>query len=328
MRRKLGKQDRKGEWMDWITVVPARRLKVEEITKFITHYRANLTYTNEYGHVIEPVIVLDTANSMLALENENDNSEVGKFVGAVKTAMGCGNVLIVGHLTKALKRAELDAAFRGASAWEADAHGTAVLFRDEKAGCTVMATIKRRFQAKFTELHFTFQTETQIVENELEGEREELTIGYCTMEPGEIGKRQEKAEAKEESETQKIMGAAVNILQMSKFLPDDEQFMSPSKLVKDARKVVTSKDTNGKVLSGLIATLRDDDRFLTVRVTPEERVAYKLNNKFSERVVLKNSVHGVTDVPMASQTTTPSTEPTAEKLSSDEIIRRFFGGQS
>lgn len=112
-----------------------------------------------------PLLILDTANATLDLENENDNSEVGAFINGLKQTiytMLSTPIFLITHLNKQISRQESDAMARGASAFTGDVTGTAVVFTDED-GTRYMRLIKRRYEPTFDEISFTTDTFTQPV---------------------------------------------------------------------------------------------------------------------------------------------------------------------
>jgi len=140
-------------------VLEAKRLSTKELAKKLKSMAPTLSYELPNGFVSHPQFVLDTANANVDLEDENNNSEVGKMVSALKLAHV--NVTIVGHVAKGLTKIDLDdlgkaGAFRGAGAWEGDSNATYVLGKVEDMIDTpyVMKISKKRFHPHFTEVNF------------------------------------------------------------------------------------------------------------------------------------------------------------------------------
>lgn len=149
------------EFQEWFVIKRARRLNPIDLQDVIRQYREQYTHEaiNKYGepYPVSPLIVLDTANATIDLQNENDNSEVGQVISKIKEALGDTTpMVIVTHLSKALNRANLDDVTpRGASAWSGDANAVQFVIKDsalENERFLVLG--KRRFEAEFTEIRF------------------------------------------------------------------------------------------------------------------------------------------------------------------------------
>jgi len=142
-------------------IINARRRPAAEIASMVQAARYTGMTQHKSGYEIQPLIILDTSNATIDLENENDNSEAGKAIAAIKQAIDDAALWIVGHTAKAINRADLKSlSFRGASAFEGDANATSYLFQDEAAGKNVrfLALGKRRFTAEFDEIRIDVTT--------------------------------------------------------------------------------------------------------------------------------------------------------------------------
>ena len=142
-------------------IINARRRPHAEIASMVQAARHTGKTKHKSGYEVEPLIVLDTSNATIDLDNENDNSEAGKAIAAIKETLGNACLWIVGHTAKAINRADLKSlSFRGASAFEGDANATSYLFTDESAGKNVrfLALGKRRFTAEFDEIRIDVTT--------------------------------------------------------------------------------------------------------------------------------------------------------------------------
>jgi len=140
-----------------LKLIHAKRRPAVEVARMIQAARSIGVTTHHSGYEVEPLIVLDTANATLDLDNENDNSEAGKAISAIKEAMGNAAIWIVGHTAKAIKRADLsNLSFRGAGAFEGDTNATSYLFADEAAGTdrTFLALGKHRYVSTYQEIQF------------------------------------------------------------------------------------------------------------------------------------------------------------------------------
>lgn len=155
---------RVAEFAEWFKLVPSRRIPAERLAKVIGKaVRDNSVTFNDYP--VAPLIVLDTSNANVDLENENDNAEVGKAIAAIKENLGNGGCWLVHHTAKALKRADVtELTARGAGAFAGDANATAFVFSEEEIkDKRFMWVDKHRFEATFRELEFTTQTDAEIV---------------------------------------------------------------------------------------------------------------------------------------------------------------------
>jgi hypothetical protein len=153
------------EFTEWFTVVPSHRLRPERLAKVITRaVRDNTVVFN--GYKVAPLIVLDTSNATVDLENENDNSEVGKAIAAIKENLGTGACWLVQHIAKSLKRADVtEMTARGAGAFGGDAEATAFVFaEDEIPNKRFMWLDKHRFEAAFREVEFITTTDSETVQ--------------------------------------------------------------------------------------------------------------------------------------------------------------------
>lgn len=151
--------EKAGEFPTWFHIIQAVRSKPVALARAITQWRESYTYTagpEQNGYQIEPLIVFDTSNATLDLDNENDNAEAGKAIAAIKQALGNASLWIVTHVSKVNSREDVqNLSARGAGAFEGDANAVAYILNDEAIGeCRYMVLGKRRFEPKFTELVF------------------------------------------------------------------------------------------------------------------------------------------------------------------------------
>jgi hypothetical protein len=120
---------------------------VAAVEDYKNFYTLNLNEKNGVVYNAAPLIVFDTANASFNLENENDNAEVGKAMALLKQRFSDIPIIIVGHLAKTLKRADIiDLSARGAGAWEADANQVLYLTReDDNSRWLEIKNAKHRF---------------------------------------------------------------------------------------------------------------------------------------------------------------------------------------
>lgn len=144
---------------DWFVVIDARRSNVKDLLR-LTH---NIERHTVNG--IKPLLVLDTANATMDIDNENDNSEVGSYIAAIKQTIFIQQkapVFILTHANKTISRQDSDAMARGASAFTGDATLTGVLFMDEDNQRYLKLT-KTRYEPQFREIKFDSITFPEVV---------------------------------------------------------------------------------------------------------------------------------------------------------------------
>lgn len=150
----------KGEINQWIVVVEAFRATVNQLVT-LGDFAIDYCVVDDDGNIIEPLVILDTANACLDLEDENKNSEVGKYVSAIKERLIKRHipVVLIAHTPKAVQRKEFSMlTARGAGAFEGDAHATAFVFQDSAIGARVFKMAKRRYRISHDE--FVFQSDS------------------------------------------------------------------------------------------------------------------------------------------------------------------------
>lgn len=150
----------KEEINEWIIVVEAFRASLKELQSLAEFANDYIVY-GEDGSPVEPLIVLDTASACLDLDDENNNSEVGKYVSAIKESLirNLFPVVLIAHTPKAVHRKEFSAlTARGAGAFEGDAHATGFVFHDADIGQVVFKLSKRRYRAANDEIVFQSQS--------------------------------------------------------------------------------------------------------------------------------------------------------------------------
>ena len=144
---------------DWFVVIDARRSNVKDLLRLahnIERHTVNGT---------RPLLVLDTANATMDIDNENDNSEVGAYIAAIKQTIFVQQkapVCILTHTNKTISRQDSDAMARGASAFTGDATLTGVLFMDDDNQRYLKLT-KTRYEPTFREIKFDSITFPEVV---------------------------------------------------------------------------------------------------------------------------------------------------------------------
>lgn len=193
----------------WFHVTPAQRIEPSMIGAEIRRWRKYFRYQagdDLNGYLIEPLIIIDTANANLELENENDNAEVGRACAAIKESMMDEGVMkgaawLVAHTPKALKRADVSQlSVRGASAWEGDANATIYLTTEESLpDKRFMVLGKRRFVPEFNEIEITSEVHSYLAVTKW-GRRQNLSYIVCnpTALAANNGMKRQAAEARNE----------------------------------------------------------------------------------------------------------------------------------
>lgn len=180
---------------EWFKIVPAKRMDAASIVKVREIYQT-MTYRNiskESGVYYDamPIVVLDTSNATIELENESDNSEVGRAVATLKSELGGIPLIIVAHLAKTLKKADIsDMTSRGAGAWEGDVNQVLYMTKeDDGARWLDVAQAKHRFVTKADGIVFR-AVEAEIKGHDVLGNEKDLFLMHCRPEMVHKGGRE------------------------------------------------------------------------------------------------------------------------------------------
>lgn len=157
----------------WFKIRETHRMSKHQVAKLIRQFAAeNKTYMKDVNgnDVLIPVLIVgDTAAATLDLEDENNNSEVSKFISEIKLACSDtgASLWLICHIGKAMNRADVnDMSARGASAFGADANGTGfVIKNDDEKRFLILG--KKRYVVEFNEVSFTTQRYEIEVKNRL-----------------------------------------------------------------------------------------------------------------------------------------------------------------
>lgn len=146
-----------------IKLVDARRCTVEELPLELNSLADEVSGSSED----RPLLIVDTASSVFELDNENDNSEVSKFIAAVKTqvfeAQGCP-VWLITHAAKSSSRNSAEITPRGASAFIGDATGTGSIY--EADGTKYFSIAKSRVSLDYTAIEFATVIKAEFINDE------------------------------------------------------------------------------------------------------------------------------------------------------------------
>jgi RecA-family ATPase len=206
------------EISEWFKIVPAKRMdaasivKVREIYETMV-YRNNSAKSGVFYDAL-PIVVLDTSNATIELENESDNSEVGKAVSTLKSELGGIPLIIVAHLAKTLKKADIsDMTSRGAGAWEGDVNQVLYMTKeDDGARWLDVAQAKHRFVTKADGIVFR-AVSSEIKGRDVLGNEKDIFLMHCKPEMVQKGGREAMQEQSKQAAARKkeIAGQMVKI---------------------------------------------------------------------------------------------------------------------
>jgi RecA-family ATPase len=176
LRKHCGVNMSATEMNQWFKIRETHRMNKDEIAQLIRKFADdNKMYMKDVNgdDVLIPVlIVADTVAATLDLEDENNNSEVSKFISKIKSACSDtgASLWLIAHISKAMNRADVsDMSARGASAFGADANGTGFVIAGERSdeGKRFLILGKKRYEVDFNEVLFTTQKYELLVKNRL-----------------------------------------------------------------------------------------------------------------------------------------------------------------
>jgi hypothetical protein len=180
-------------------LVPAARMKAQEITKLKPHledFWDNNDRIDGGNYCASPVLVLDTTNATIDLDNISDNSEVSKAVSTLREGLSPINVILVGHIAKSQRSDIKSISFVGAGAWEGDTQQN--LYLVSESDCRYLVLGKKRFETDVREYLLHSRCADMQGTNKL-GETKEMRCYYSVPEPvSDTLKAQRKAEQKRE----------------------------------------------------------------------------------------------------------------------------------
>lgn len=181
-------------------LVPAARMKAEEITKLRPHLDDlwdNNDRVDGGNYCASPVLVLDTTNATIDLDNISDNSEVSKAVSTLREGLNPINVILVGHIAKSQRSDIKSISFVGAGAWEGDTQQNLYLVSEDD--CRYLVLGKKRFETDVREYLLQSHCADMKGVNKL-GEEKEMRCFYSIPEPiSDSVKAERKAEQKRDA---------------------------------------------------------------------------------------------------------------------------------
>jgi RecA-family ATPase len=152
-----------------------------------------------------PWLIIDTANATLDIENENDNSQVGAFMAALKQTIYTQlntSITIITHTAKTMANTDDSAMARGASAYTGDATLTAVLFMDEEKN-RYLRLVKTRYEPVFREIMLVSHIHHEAVMNRHGSMQEVNCVIVAPQSSSEADRKQLQATKQQEQHTQK-----------------------------------------------------------------------------------------------------------------------------
>jgi hypothetical protein len=197
---------------DWFVIIDAKRSNVKDLL-MLAHNVIKHTVDN-----VRPLLVLDTANATMDIDNENDNSEVGAYIAALKQTIYIQldtPVCIITHTNKTISKSDSDATARGASAFTGDATLTGVLFEDETK-TRYMRLVKTRYQPNFREIKFNSDIFADTVLDEDGDIQEQMVLLVVPAMSSEEDRRQaanDRMNDKRQQQVQDAADAACNFVQ-------------------------------------------------------------------------------------------------------------------
>jgi KaiC/GvpD/RAD55 family RecA-like ATPase len=153
-----------------------------------------------------PWLIIDTANATLDIENENDNSQVGAYIAALKQTIYTQlntSITIITHTAKTMANTDDSAMARGASAYTGDATLTAVLFMDEEKN-RYLRLVKTRYEPAFREIMLVSHIHTEAVVNRHGSLQEVKCVIVTPQSSSEADRKQLMASKSDAKQKQKI----------------------------------------------------------------------------------------------------------------------------
>ena len=177
-------------------IVEAVRLDPAFVAQVGTTYREQFTRTVA-GVEVLPLVVLDTKSAVLAIDNENDNSEASSMMAALKQGFDHLPVWLIGHVAKANLSRNDALTSRGAGAIDGDANQTMFLIREGESRYLVQG--KTRFEARWPELEITSYT-AQTVEPDEFGNTETVMLRWGIAAPAHQSRKEAAEQQHKEDE--------------------------------------------------------------------------------------------------------------------------------
>ena len=188
------------EVSNWFIVIESKRSKVPEILLLAENVIRHTTTER-------PFLIIDTSNATLEIDNENDNSEVGSYMAAIKQTIYTQlstPIKIITHTAKTAQTNDDSALARGASAFTGDATLTAILFMDEEKN-RFMRLIKTRYEPIHREISFQTHIHNEVVLTRHGNMQDVQCITVIPYPTSEASRKQEAAQRIEENKSVRVM---------------------------------------------------------------------------------------------------------------------------
>jgi hypothetical protein len=180
-------------------LVEAMRMDAAEAVKVGKLYRERYSRIVD-GVEIKPLVVIDTRSATLAVDNENDNAEAGRVVGALKQRFEGLPTWMIGHLAKGIvnRNSVAELSSRGAGAIEADANQNMYIVKEGDAVDSPRYLVlgKTRFEANWPELAIQSYTAPAMGVDRW-GKKSPIVLRWAIASPGLRTRTQAKAAAQE-----------------------------------------------------------------------------------------------------------------------------------
>lgn len=215
----------------WFEIIPAIRASSDKVGQFVANTRDDMTVSapkRQNCYLVEPLIVLDTTNATIDMDNENDNAEAGKAIAAIKENLGNACLWLVAHTSKIASRTDIQQmSARGAGAFEGDANAVAYIINIQNMRFMVLG--KRRFESAFNEICFESHAAFEEVQTPW-GDTQKVWYRYGVPRIALDGERDDLvAKAKEDASVEvregvkgKILGALLDAAKDSRWMTQTE----------------------------------------------------------------------------------------------------------
>lgn len=174
LRHHYGANLSDAEFKEWFKIIETKRTKPESLAELIRKLAKRHAVKQQCidGLFIEvaPLVVMDTTAATFDLEDENNNSQVSKYIAHIKVACVETNSSLwaIAHLAKGASKSDIENATpRGASAFEGDVNGTGYIFSEGISDTRNMMLGKTRYTPDFREILFTTTPHVIRVQNRL-----------------------------------------------------------------------------------------------------------------------------------------------------------------
>ena len=273
LRRHYGVNLSDEEFKSWFKIIETKRSSPESLVALIHRLAKKHTVRQQCvdGLFIDvgPLVVPDTVAATFDLEDENNNSQVSKFVAQIKVACVETNTSLwaIAHLAKGTSKADIEKATpRGASAFEGDVNGTGYIFNEGVADSRHMMLGKTRYTPEFRELVFTTSLHSMRVQNRL---------GQIKDEPYRIGIARKSS--KEERVGQKLQVKSTALeLELIRAIQNSPDGWASRTYLKESLDCKSGPKANQ--LKAVIDLLIAQKRIEVELVTPSMRSEYGLPN--------------------------------------------------